>query len=260
MALSLGVSVGERIAVGDSIVEVRAINGSKRMIVAVNGAPEIEVTDDKADAVEVLPGVRLFVGLDRDGNRNRLAFDAPKSIPINRVGEENGAKEALPVLKDEMIGKTTASNIALLAPVPKEHLDDGRKAQLERGKVAFGSMKWKTFRELDELCKGMPVDVYIYESEGIGKFNANATWRGRYIGHVESDMGAHPAGLTFRPESTAKYTADNQGHWAVFWELDLLEPVPQVKEVWVGDFTGYGKKKAFGHSFSPEGPILIEHP
>ena len=63
-----------------------------------------------------------------------------------------------------------------------------------------------------------------------------------------------------RPESTAKYTADNQGHWAVFWELDLLEPVLKEKAVWVGELTGYGKKKAYGHSFSPEGLILIEHP
>lgn len=132
-----------------------------------------------------------------------------------------------------------ASNIALLAPVPKEHLDDGAKTVVDKGKVAFGSMKWETFRDLDKLRAGMPVDVYIYESDGVGKFDSNATWRGRYIGHIESEMGAHPAGLTFRPESTAKYTADNQGHWAVFWELDSLEPVPKEEAVWVGALTGY---------------------
>jgi hypothetical protein len=88
--------------------------------------------------------------------------------------------------------KTTASNIALLAPVPKEHLDDGSKSVVEKGKVAFGSMKWETFRDLDKLCAGMPVDVYIYESEGGGKINSSVTWRGRYIFHKESDMGAPP--------------------------------------------------------------------
>jgi hypothetical protein len=73
--------------------------------------------------------------------------------------------------------------------------------------------------------------------------------------------GRTPAEIKpFRPDSTFKYEADNQGHWAVFWVLDLLEPVPQGEERWVGEFTGYGKKNAYGHSFSPEGPILIEHP
>jgi hypothetical protein len=160
-----------------------------------------------------------------------------------------------------MTDKTTASNIALLAPVPKEHLDDGETTVLQKGKVAFGSMKWEMFRELDKLCKGMPVDVYIYESDGSGKFNSNASWRGRYIGHKDSEMGAPPAEIRpFRPESTFKYESDNQGHWAVFWVLDALEPVPQEEQIWVGELTGYGNKKAYGHSFSPEGPILIEHP
>jgi hypothetical protein len=36
-----------------------------------------------------------------------------------------------------MTNMTTASNIAILAPVPKEHLDDGRKTVLDKGKVAF---------------------------------------------------------------------------------------------------------------------------
>lgn len=102
-----------------------------------------------------------------------------------------------------MADMTTASNIALLAPVPKEHLDDGETTALQKGKVAFGSMKWETFRDLDKLCKGMPVDVYIYESDGSGKFNSKTSWRGRYIGHKDSEMGAPPAEIKpFRPDST----------------------------------------------------------
>ena len=89
MALSLGVSVGERISVGDSIVEVRAIHSSKLMVVAVNDGPDIKVNDKKADAIEILPGVRVFTGLNKNGNESsRLAFDAAKSIPIHRVGKE----------------------------------------------------------------------------------------------------------------------------------------------------------------------------
>jgi len=154
----------------------------------------------------------------------------------------------------------TASNVALLAPVPKEHLDDGRETVLAKGKVAFGSRAWETFRKLDELRKGTPVDVYIYESDGGGHIDYLTSWRGRYIGHVDSDLGAHPAGMTFRPPSTEKYPTDNAGYWAVFWELDSLEPVNPGERIHVSQFTPYGKKKAYGHAFSPEGPLLIEHP
>jgi hypothetical protein len=74
-------------------------------------------------------------------------------------------------------------------------------------------------------------------------------------------MGAPPADLTpFRPPSTFKYESDNQGHWAVFCVLDSLERLSQDEIRWVGGLTGYGKKEAYGHSFRPEGPMLIEHP
>ena len=85
MALSLGVSVGRRIAVGHSIVEVRAIHAPKHMVVAVDSGTDITINDNKAHAVEILPGVRLFVGLGlgKHGSGNRLAFEAPKSAPIH---------------------------------------------------------------------------------------------------------------------------------------------------------------------------------
>ena len=90
MTLSLGVSVGERISVGDSIVKVKAIKNPKLIVVTVNGGPGIIVNDNKAHAVEILPGVRLFTGLSKNVSRIRLAIDAPKSIPIHRIGSESG--------------------------------------------------------------------------------------------------------------------------------------------------------------------------
>lgn len=94
MALSLGVSVGERISVGDSMVRVKAIKNPKLMVVTVNGGPDITVNDNKAEAVEILPGIRLFTGQNKSGSdSSRLLFDAPKSIPIHRVGKEKGQSE-----------------------------------------------------------------------------------------------------------------------------------------------------------------------
>jgi hypothetical protein len=76
--------------------------------------------------------------------------------------------------------RLTASNVALLAPVPFEHLNDGQEVVQKEGKVAFGSRAWETFRELDKLRKGMPVDVYIYESHGGGHYDFKVSWRARY--------------------------------------------------------------------------------
>ncbi len=154
----------------------------------------------------------------------------------------------------------TAANIALLAPVPLEHLMDGQQTIRAKGKVAFGSGVFERFLKLDELRKGLPVDVYIYESHGQGQYDFRVSWRARYIGYVNSIFGAHPDGMTFRPASTGLYEADNSGHWAVFWEVDSLKTIPEDDRQHVGDFSGYGKKKAYGNAFSPRGPLLIEHP
>ena len=76
----------------------------------------------------------------------------------------------------------------------------------------------------------------------------------------EVDLGAHPQGMKFRPSSTGKYANDNSGHWAVFWEVEDLRPVPSSEWCDIAGLTGFGKKKPYGHPFVPEGPLLIECP
>jgi hypothetical protein len=155
----------------------------------------------------------------------------------------------------------TAAHIALLAPVPEEHLIDGQHVAKATGRVAFGSRAWEVFRKLDTLRKGMPVDVYIYASHTAGKDpEFGVSWRARYIRHVESVGGAHPDGMRYRPPSTASYPSDNCGYWAVFWEVEGLHPLPKEEHMSPGVFTGFEKQKRYRHAFPPEGPILIEHP
>lgn len=154
----------------------------------------------------------------------------------------------------------TAAHVALLAPVPLEHLIDGKKKSDIEGRVAFGSRVWELFTELDTLREGMPVDVYIYASHDGGHRDFEVSWHARYVRHVNSEMGAHPDGMRYRPESTGKYPNDNSGHWAVFWEVEDLQKLPKEQHMSLAQFTGYGKKKAYGHAFPPEGPLLVEHP
>jgi hypothetical protein len=128
------------------------------------------------------------------------------------------------------------------------------------GRVAFGSRVFELFRELETLRHHLPVDVYIYPSHAGGPRVFDVAWHGVYVGSVESQNGAHPDGMKYRPPSTAKYPSDNLGVWAVFWHVADLHELAPPDRMTVGQFTGFGKKKPYGRSFPPEGPLLVEHP
>jgi hypothetical protein len=103
------------------------------------------------------------------------------------------------------------------------------------------------------------VDVYIYASCS-PEYHPEVSWYGRYIGHVESIGGRHPAGMKFRPPSTGNYPDDNKGYWAVFWEVEGLQELPVDKHILTNKFSGLNKPKTYEPGFVPEGPILITHP
>ena len=156
--------------------------------------------------------------------------------------------------------RETARNVALLAPIPDIYMSEGQALCQSQGKVAFGSRAWEVFRELDALRHGLPVDVYIYRSHANPPSPLEASWRAVYIGHVESNGGAHPDGMTFRPPSTNIDPNDNQGWWAVFWELEDMSEISIADRIRMADCTGYGKRGSYKRNFIPEGPLLVEHP
>lgn len=154
----------------------------------------------------------------------------------------------------------TASSIALLAPVPEEHLIDGAEVCEKEGKVAFGSRAFLVFVELDELRQGEPVDVYIYASHCERAGAARATWMASYQQFVHSLNGAHPDGKKYRPPSTFKYESDNKGHWALFWEVMNLRRLTDDEAVLIKDMRGWKHKTKYARFFIPEGPLIIEAP
>jgi hypothetical protein len=153
-----------------------------------------------------------------------------------------------------------AESIALLAPVPLEHLEDGAEVCAQRGKVAFGSRAFLLFVELDQLRQGQPVDVYLYASHAHEDGSIRVTWTGRYIGYVMGVGGAHPQGEKYRPPSTFKYESDNKGHWAIFWEVTDLRRLPKEDELLVQHMRGWKHKTKYSKFFVPEGPLIIERP
>jgi hypothetical protein len=88
MALSIGVSCGDRINVGDHTLEVKGVSGFVEMvvIVSVDGAPGVVLTE--RSSAELFPGVKVFVGRGKTQSNGtyRLAFEATRTIRINRVG------------------------------------------------------------------------------------------------------------------------------------------------------------------------------
>lgn len=151
--------------------------------------------------------------------------------------------------------ESSASHIALLAPVPLEHLLDGAEVAQQQGKVAFGSRAFELFRKLDEIREGLAVDVYIYASHTNRMPKLEVSWQGRYVGTVENPRADD---LQFRPPSTLG--EEGLGYWALHWHVEELRELLSPERIPTADLTGWDKKKPYGRGFAPEGPLLIEHP
>lgn len=146
----------------------------------------------------------------------------------------------------------------ILAPVPEEHLIAGRDTCDREGKVAFGSRAFEIFEKADAIRGDVSLDVFIYPSLG-GKFGPpKARWYGTYVRHVHSVGGAHPDGMKFRPISTVQNPDDNQGFWAIFYELTGLRELSKDEAVAMSRFRGFGTHNKLVSNFIPRGPILVE--
>lgn len=137
-------------------------------------------------------------------------------------------------------------DIALLAPVPLVHLEDGVGVCERKGKVAFGSMAWEFFKKLDEDRAGLAIETFIYASHS-GVRDLSVTWHARYSGHV-TDVEPR----RYRPKSTLE---GDKGGWGVYWLLEglgrLAEPIP------IAELCAYGTGEPFGKGFVPEGPMRV---
>ena len=158
------------------------------------------------------------------------------------------------------MSKDFARSVALLAPVPEEHLHDGAVVCAQQGKVAFGSRAFETFLELDGIRDGAPVDVYIYASHTVRDGPAKATWAATYVGQAKAPGGAHPDGRKYRPPSTFEHESDNKGHWALFCEVANLRRLSEEEAILVRDMQGWKHKTKYDKFFIPEGPLIIERP
>jgi len=95
------------------------------------------------------------------------------------------------------------ADIALLAPVPLEHLISGLETSRVEGFAAFGSDAAEVLAELALLSKDHPADVLFFASRTSTGGKPSATFRARFVDYDGARSGkAKPDWLAYRPEST----------------------------------------------------------
>lgn len=154
----------------------------------------------------------------------------------------------------------TLDGFAIVAPVPLEHLETGKDVAETTGYVAFGSMKWELFRDIDQRRGNGAVPVLIYPSadDSPSSLALRIAWRGRYVASSESKGGAHIDGMKHRPSSTEKYVGDNKGHWAVFWHVSDLRRIERAQQLPISALQTV--KGGWRKNAPPRGPELVQLP
>ena len=88
MALVLGCKLGSEVKVGDTMVKVKGINHDGEVVLEVEGQ-EHQITE--LERTRIMPEVWVSLGLGAGTKGNsycRLAFEAPRSIRIERVDKK----------------------------------------------------------------------------------------------------------------------------------------------------------------------------
>lgn len=151
-----------------------------------------------------------------------------------------------------------STHVALLAPVPLEHLQSAVDVCAKEGKVAFGSRAFEALDRLRTEAGDAPCDVLIYASDGKASGPPKVTWRARYERFVEAKVGRHPEGMKYRPPTTANYSGDNHGHWYIFWEVSDLWELSDSDQIEISKLNAISSKKKLAKTFIPIGPIIVQ--
>jgi hypothetical protein len=145
------------------------------------------------------------------------------------------------------------ADVALLAPVPEEHLQSGLERCRAEGFVAFGTDTAMVLSELKLLVdQEHPADILFYASRMSGVLTA--TFRARFVDYEGAVSGkAKPGWAKYRPVSTG--TDTNFSSFYLVREFRLLE-----RPIAIASLNKRGNKGKFKSNFRPHGPIIIDTP
>ena len=152
------------------------------------------------------------------------------------------------------MGEPTA-DVALLTPVPAQHLESGLIICKETGFVAFGTDSGMVLSEFKAAVDDEhAADILFYASESNCEGAAAATYRGRFAGYEGAVGGrAKKDWAKHRPPTTAHDSA-----WQSFYLVSNLHklnlPIVLTK------LTKQGNKGKISKTFIPLGPLIIDTP
>ncbi len=147
------------------------------------------------------------------------------------------------------------ADVALLTPVPEQHLESGLKRCEETGFVAFGTDSGMVLSEFrNAVDADHPADILFYASESSRTGPPVATYRGRFVGYDGAVGGK--AKLTW-----AKYrppTTEHDGAWQSFYLVSDLRRLSGP--VLLSGLTKHGNRGKLAKIFIPLGPLIIDTP
>lgn len=146
------------------------------------------------------------------------------------------------------------SEVALLAPVPHQHLESGCPVCQREGRVAYGSDSVEVMAMAAAAARDASVRVLFYASHAPDAAPPRVTWIGRFLQLETPRKGRHPQHDRCRPPTT-----DDDGAWQIFYEVADLERLSPLMQ---SPLAGLKKRDGLklSKTFVPLGPVLIENP
>jgi hypothetical protein len=147
------------------------------------------------------------------------------------------------------------ADVALLAPVPEEHLISGLAVCADHGAAAFGSDSVMVLSEFAHLVRDSAADVLFYASQTEISNIPAATYRARFAKYVGAlSNGKAPASCSdFRPPTTS-----TDGPWQSFYVVSelrkLVEPIP------LSALSKRNVRAKLKANFKPLGPLIVATP
>lgn len=150
------------------------------------------------------------------------------------------------------MGEPTA-DIALLTPVPAQHLESGMKVCTETGFVAFGTDSGMVLSEFRlAVDEAQPADILFYASESSRLGPAAATYRGRFAGYDGAVSGrAKRDWAKHRPPTT-----EHDGAWQSFYLVSDLRKLDAP--IVLTTLTKHGSAGKLSKTFIPLGPLIVD--
>jgi len=136
------------------------------------------------------------------------------------------------------------ADVALLAPVPIEHLRSAVGNSKSNGRAIFSTDRGETLEKLVKLSGEQTTKVYIYASGT--SIKGRVTWCATFEGIRDQPNSE------YRPGSTKTDTKSDS-----YYEVSDLRQLPEDQWIPIERFSGHGKPGHYASNYNPRRPTLV---